>query len=149
MINKEVLIGLCKKEVQDKLTDLQTAIDGYKKDLLSETKSSAGDKHETGRAMLQLEMEKLGQQFLRLTEQYKMLEKLKDDVVCSLAQIGAVVETNYGIYFLANSLGVVNCNNEDVFVISINSPIGKLLLRKEEGVSFSFQSKNYTILKVY
>ncbi len=42
-----------------------------KKALFSETKSSAGDKHETGRAMLQLEMEKTSQQ-LAVINQMKM-----------------------------------------------------------------------------
>ena len=36
--------------------------------LNSETKSSAGDKHETGRAMLQLEMEKASQQLAVVDE---------------------------------------------------------------------------------
>ena len=42
---------------------LQNAINRAQESLDSESKSSAGDKHETGRAMAQLEMEKLGGQY--------------------------------------------------------------------------------------
>ena len=38
-----------------------------KEALFEEIKSSVGDKHETGRAMLQLEREKVGNQFYEVT----------------------------------------------------------------------------------
>ena len=58
MNTKQKLFNACKEFVQDKLSTIEKTIQSNKSALNSETKSSAGDKHETGRAMLQLEMEK-------------------------------------------------------------------------------------------
>ena len=59
---KETLFQQCEDFVNTRLQTIQTTISSHQKALSSETKSSAGDKNETGRAMLQLEMEKAGQQ---------------------------------------------------------------------------------------
>ena len=59
---KEVLFKECEDFVNKRLQTVEDIISSNQKALQSETKSSAGDKHETGRAMLQLEMEKAGQQ---------------------------------------------------------------------------------------
>ena len=59
---KQQLYKHCQEFVNQKLDTIQKTILSNKEALNSETKSSAGDKHETGRAMLQLEMEKAGQQ---------------------------------------------------------------------------------------
>ena len=65
---KESLFQQCEDFVNTRLQTIQIIISSHQKALSSETKSSAGDKHETGRAMLQLEMEKAGQQLARSEE---------------------------------------------------------------------------------
>ena len=52
---KESLYNECKNALNLRLKVLQQTISDIETNLQSETKSSAGDKHETGRAMLQLE----------------------------------------------------------------------------------------------
>ena len=47
-----------KKFIESRLKTIEKAIFELQQSLDSETKSSAGDKHETGRAMLQIELEK-------------------------------------------------------------------------------------------
>ena len=59
---KESLFQQCEDFVNTRLQTIQIILSSHQKTLSPETKSSAGDKHETGRAMLQLEMEKAGQQ---------------------------------------------------------------------------------------
>ena len=58
---KKALFAKCEAFVSEKIDSLERGLESHQKALASETKSSAGDKHETGRAMLQLEMEKSGQ----------------------------------------------------------------------------------------
>ena len=55
---KEQLYNHCLEIVEKRFEMIQTIITGIQQSLLSETKSTAGDKHETGRAMAQLEQEK-------------------------------------------------------------------------------------------
>ena len=59
---KRELFKHCEVFVSKRLKTVEEIISSNQNALQSETKSSAGDKHETGRAMLQLEMEKASQQ---------------------------------------------------------------------------------------
>ena len=59
---KKLLYNYCESFLKRKLTNYQNQKKELFESLESETKSSAGDKHETGRAMIQLEIEKLGKQ---------------------------------------------------------------------------------------
>ena len=60
------LYNKCLAFTQDRLNTINKTIQELQESLTSETKSSAGDKHETGRAMLQLEREKAGQQLAEI-----------------------------------------------------------------------------------
>ena len=73
---KKLLLEACFNFVLQKEGTILQSIQSNKNDLFSETKSSAGDKHETGRAMIQLEMEKASQQLLVVTEMKDILKKL-------------------------------------------------------------------------
>ena len=55
---------------------VEQIISSNQKALQSETKSSAGDKHETGRAMLQLEIEKASQQFKAIRDMRTVLANI-------------------------------------------------------------------------
>ena len=59
---KKALFNHCRSLLEKKMGVLEQQKENLQKDLTSEAKSSAGDKHETGRAMIQLELEKLGNQ---------------------------------------------------------------------------------------
>lgn len=63
---KKDAYNFCVLFVNERLARIQGQIKELETALTSETKSSAGDKHETGRAMIQLEREKLGQQLAEL-----------------------------------------------------------------------------------
>ena len=116
--------------------------------LTSETKSSAGDKHETGRAMLQLEREKLGQQ---LAEAEKMRQTLSKVPLASKPDhigLGSWVETSAAQYFLSISAGEYKEKQDSVYCISAATPIGQLLLGKSLGETITFNGKDIKILKV-
>ena len=66
---KEKIIEACRAYLQEKQTSLQLIITDINEATHTETKSSAGDKHETGRAMMQLEQEKLNKQLAEIKQQ--------------------------------------------------------------------------------
>lgn len=144
---KEELYELCVDFVDSRLSTIQQTIESNQKALTSETKSSAGDKHETGRAMLQLEMEKAGQQLQDVQKMKETLVKinLKETEVISL---GSLVETNLGTYFISISAGQLLIENRTYFAISTSSPIGKLLLGKKEGQSLVWNGRKINIHSV-
>lgn len=146
---KEALFQQCVAHVNTRLQTIQTIISSHQKALSSETKSSAGDKHETGRAMLQLEMEKAGQQLQEVEKMKLILEKIQSEFVTAVGSLGAVVKTTSGNYYLGVSVGKITVGPEDYFVISPSSPIGKLLLGKQEKDRFLFQGRTIEVKEIY
>lgn len=116
--------------------------------LESESKSSAGDKHETGRAMLQLEREKLGEQIRETERKLKLLMPLAQHKTTTIVTVGAVVKTDQLNYYIAVSTPELKVDKTTYYCISAQSPIGKLLLGKKVGEQLSFNKKTSTITKV-
>jgi len=130
---KQQLLEACFDFVKEKHSTISESIASNKKDLFSETKSSAGDKHETGRAMIQLEMEKSGQQLAEVNFMQTVLNKIIVDKSSEIVCLGSLIKTSKGTYFLAISVGKVVVEQQNYFVISGQSPIGKQLLGKKVG----------------
>jgi hypothetical protein len=145
---KEALYNQCKEFVYTKLSNIENTIRSNQEALASETKSSAGDKHETGRAMLQLEMEKAGQQLRGVTEMKLVLERLNIQEISNACKMGSIVKTDNFNYFIGISAGKLIVENETYYAISSKSPIGQLLIGKKEKEVVSFKGKSFRIEKI-
>ena len=137
---KKQLLKECFLFVEKRMETIQKTIDSNKNDLFSETKSSAGDKHETGRAMIQLEMEKASQQLSVVTEMNEILKRILIEENSEIIKLGSLIKTTKGTYFLVVSVGQVKVENNIYFVVSSKSPIGKQLLGKQVGAIIPFNS---------
>ena len=104
---KEELYNQCQDFVNKRLQTVQEIISSNQKALQTETKSSAGDKHETGRAMLQLEMEKAGQQLSGITLMKETLAKIDISKKGEIASLGSLIITEKANYFLSISAGQI------------------------------------------
>ena len=135
---KEELLKKCHQFVNNRLQNIEETISSNQTALQSETKSSAGDKHETGRAMLQLEMEKAGQQLANIQQMKETLAKIDVLKKSTNAHLGSLIKTNTGNYFLSVSAGQLKVDNELYFAVSVSSPIGKLLLGKSVNEQVMF-----------
>lgn len=144
---KENLYQQCILYVEKQLKTIQETIASNQRALTSETKSSAGDKHETGRAMLQLEMEKAGQQLASIQQMKEVLAKVDISKESNIASLGTLVETDTASYFLSISAGQLTIQQKNYFAISVSSPIGRLLLGKKEGEKVVWRGKEIKILK--
>ena len=118
------------------------------KDLTSETKSSAGDKHETGRAMIQLEREKLGNQIREIELNYQSLNTIKDDKTSTRIGLGSIIFTDKGNYYVAVAADSCEVNSKVFYCISSQSPIGKLLIGKKINESIIFNDIESVILEI-
>jgi len=145
---KETLFQQCVTYVNSRLQNIQTTISSHQKALSSETKSSAGDKHETGRAMLQLEMEKAGQQLASIQQMKEILAKVDISKTATVGSLGTIIETNQGVYFLSISAGQIVVEGNVYFAISVSSPIGQLLLGKKVGDVLRWNGKEINIQKI-
>lgn len=146
---KEKVYQFCEDYILGRLQRIKINIEEINTSLNSETKSSAGDKHETGRAMLQLEREKLGQQLLEAEKTAVLLRRVNASKQSDTVILGSLVKTTNANYYIAISAGKFEDNNTTVFCISANTPIGKLLMGKHVGATFQFNNKEYKILEVH
>jgi len=146
---KEELLKKCKNFVEASMKTINDIISSNQKALQSETKSSAGDKHETGRAMLQLEMEKASFQLSSVNQMKETLDKINFDTKFETVHLGSLVYTNQHNYFLAISVGRLIIADNEFFAISASSPIGSILIGKKEGDSFIFNNYKIEILAVH
>ncbi len=145
---KQDLYDQCCTFVESKLTAIQKAILEIQESLTTETKSSAGDKHETGRAMLQLEREKIGQQLAETQKLKEILSKIDSSKTSKKVSLGCVVYTSQNNYFIAISSGKLQIKGEDFYAISANTPIAQLLLGKTDGDEVVFRNETFSITQI-
>tara|TARA_R110002073_G_scaffold81742_5_gene195839 strand:+ start:2794 stop:3243 length:450 start_codon:yes stop_codon:yes gene_type:complete len=145
---KQQLYQYCWTFIEDRFKTIQNNIEELQKALNSETKSSAGDKHETGRAMLQLDREKLGLQLAEINKIKKALSRVNLDNTSNIITLGSIVFTDKLNYFITISAGKLVVDNESFYAISANTPMGKLLIGKTVGDVIGFSKNTIEIKKI-
>jgi transcription elongation GreA/GreB family factor len=145
---KQQLYKACEDFLNKRLEVIQKTISDIQNSLQSETKSSAGDKHETGRAMLQLEREKAGHQLAEVQKLNETLHKIKLESHHQSVALGSVVYSTQSNYFIAISAGEITINNEKFYAISPSTPMAKLLLSKTVGDCIEFRDTKFTIKEI-
>ncbi len=146
---KEELYQNCKRFVEEKQKTVNQIISSNQNALQSETKSSVGDKHETGRAMLQLEMEKASQQFVSINEMQITLNRIPASNNSKNVGSGNLVLTTLFNYYISISIGEIVVEGKKYYAVSPSSPIGKILLGKQKGDKLIFNGKEFMIKDIY
>ena len=145
---KRQVFESCKDRLEKQVSGLQEELQQYKLAVSEETKSSVGDKYETGRAMLHLEQERLFNQLAEAERLYNLLTSLKPDQEFTKVQPGSLVETSQGYFCFAVSLGQVKVDNLTIYCVSLKSPVGQALVNREVGEAVSFQQRTWKILNI-
>ena len=115
--------------LEQKIKTLQESITSIQEARNNETKSSFGDKYETGRAVMQAELDKQVLILQNLLQQKDDILKVQITKPSEKIVFGSWVETNQGNYLIALGIGRVKDKDKDkeAFVISLASPLGKAL----------------------
>lgn len=142
---KEKLQERCTQYVERCINTAQRAIDHARESANDDTKSSAGDKYETGREMMQQEIDRNRKQ-LEEAKKLKLILDLIDPLKkCDSVMNGCLVTTNLGKFFIAVSCGQLGIEGTNYFAISAISPIGSKLMRQKIGYEFDFNGKVFKI----
>lgn len=144
-LNKPRLVSHLHALLQEKLVVAQRDISSTRASFTSDTKSSAGDKHEVGRAMVQQELDKLEEQRANLLALQHELARVPLDRVFDRVAFGSLVGTDQGTYFVAIGLGRIEFDGRSLFAISLASPIGQALKNKLAGEQVNFNGRNITV----
>lgn len=138
---KQSLYNYCSEHVEEQIAFLQKEMNSMQISANSETKASAGDKHETSRAMAHLEKEKVAKQLAEKLNLRKVIAQLHPEKNMHSAQLGSLIQTNNGIYYLAIPMGKIDLNKDHYFVVSPISPIGRILINARKGDALRFNGK--------
>jgi hypothetical protein len=132
----------------DRINSLREMITTLTEDAQNDAKGSAGDKHETGLAMMHLEQEKLNQKLTELIESRKKFTKI--DYTLSAAQVvlGSLIHTPKAFFLMSVALPKIDVGGSPVFALSPQSPLGALLMGKQVGASITFNGANYVITAI-
>src|SRR6202000_1151954 len=103
---KKTLYRMCIEYVQKRMEAAQLAINEAQKASNDDTKSSAGDKYETGREMAQ---QQTNRHLAQLNEANKLkvaLNQISPAVISDEAEPGSLVITDGGNFYIAISAGI-------------------------------------------
>lgn len=145
---KEKIFAYCVEVLEKKVVQLKQELDHLAESARSETKSTAGDKHETGRAMVQLEQEKTGAQLKEAEMQLNTLKQIDISIKSDSIIKGSLVECGQGYFFIASAIGKITVDEKIVFVISPQSPLGVKLLGLKEKEKTEMNGMIYLIKSI-
>jgi len=142
---KEKVYQHCINLVTGNIARLQQQLEELKESMASETKSTAGDKYETGRAMLHIEQDHIRKQLSEAMQQKAGLDTIDIAATCQHIAPGCFVQTNKGHFLIAIGLGKIQVDGQTIFIISPASPLGLKVNGLKKGDHTDLNGKNYII----
>lgn len=135
---KEQLFSNCKNYLDQRIQRILTSLGDLEESLENESKSSAGDKYETGREMINIEYAKLSGQLSEFKKLQETLTLARRSFTFESIQLGSYVKTTGANYFIAIPAGEITVENEKYYAIGVNSPVAQALMGKKSGEAFNF-----------
>lgn len=148
LTTKHELYARCQQYVQQRIDTARQAMESAQESANSESKSSAGDKYETGRAMAQLERDRHAQSLAQARKMEQELTRLNVDRDYETVQPGSLVRTSSGAFFISISAGKLTLDEFDYVAVSPASPIAAALAGHKAGAVVTFNTLTYEIMTV-
>jgi transcription elongation GreA/GreB family factor len=145
---KQKIYDQCSKIMLEKVMGLQKRLLDLSESASNETKSTAGDKHETALAMLQIEQASIRAQLKQTQAQQAVLLKIDPSVKSNSIRNGSLVKTNQGYLFISVALGKVELENDFFIALSTQSPLGAKLIGLQAGQQATINQLTYHIESV-
>ena len=145
---KEKLLQACRDFAQEKLVAIQNTLSELSDSVGSDSKSTAGDKHETGRAMLHLEQEKAGEQLKQAQDTLRAIDKINIQKLNTSIAAGSLVKTNIGNFFIAISAGKITIDKVDYYAVSPKAPIAQKLIGLVKNDKVQFNGIDYSVEQI-
>jgi transcription elongation GreA/GreB family factor len=144
--DRETVIAAFRIALDNALAEARSAMEELSSSLGKETKSTAGDKHETGRAMVQREMEQAGERLARCEAFQAMAIRLDLDRARVQVGPGAIVVSGQARLLIGVGLGPFEVPGLGRFqAISADAPIAEVLAGAAEGEVREFRGQPWTI----
>lgn len=135
--------------LKTKITELERVIHEVQQSANQESKSSMGDKYETGRAMVQNEVFMLQTQLAALKNDFETINSIDFNLKVDKVIQGSLVETSTGWFLISIGLGKITVDGKSLFCISINSPLGQELKGKSAAEGYVINGKTDQIRSIH
>lgn len=145
---KSQLYQLCLTFIQNRIENIEYSMQQARQASNDDTKSSAGDKYETTREMMQQEMDRNSKLLYEAGQQRIALQQLENVDIAKEVKNGSLVITSEGSFYISISAGELNHDGQKFFAVSQAAPIGKLFIGKKVGNELNFNSKKYLIKEI-
>lgn len=137
----------CLKLIEERLQNYQQDLQSLQQSASEETKSSMGDKYETGRSMVQQEFDKVQGRVAELNKLIKVLQGLKPNSSDKVV-MGSFVMTGQMNFFISVSLGQLIMEDITFIAISPATPLAQKMMGLGKGEKVVLNKIEYRINEV-
>ena len=145
MTFKQKVYNQCIHLIDENINSLQNNLNELTEGLKNDSKSSAGDKHETSISMAQIEQEKIRKQLNDSLQNKSILEKIDIEITPVHIVKGSLVKANSMYLFISIALGKVIIDTKNVMILSPQSPLGIKLMGKKINETVEINGVEYFI----
>lgn len=148
-LNKPDFFSHLQSLVDHKVYKSKEYMESIEKSIHEESKSTAGDKHDTTRELMQQERNKAAQNLNnQMLIQKTLIQLLNNDGGKETGGFGSLIQTDKGWIFIGLAIGKVLFEEIGVVCISPLSPLAQVLEGCKFNDSLSFNNVHYKIQKV-
>lgn len=147
-LDKKEVVDRIEKALLDRINTNIEEINSLEKEMGEETKSSAGDKFETAREMMNQSITRMQDSLQQQKKQLQQLQALKRIHSTDKVGMGSFVSCEKAYFLFGIAFGKVNSSKGNIFALSLSSPLGKLFLNKGVGDRVKMNQTNYTIKSI-
>ena len=147
-MTKPALHALCHVFIEQRIDAARTAMQAAQESSSSETKSSAGDKYETGREMANAERDRNAAHMQQAQQLQAELARISPNAACDTERPGALVITSLGRFYISISAGKLVLDGPEIFAVSAAAPVAVALKGRRAGEEAAFNGKLVRVLAV-
>lgn len=148
LVIKSKLYAHCEMYVKQRIQTIELALSEAQKAANSETQSTAGDKHNTARAMMQLAAEQNAKHLNEAKKLKQTLHLIDPSKKYNTIQLGSLVRAESGNFYIAISAGKTELDGQLYFMVSPSSPVAMKMVGLKAGDMFELNGRQFKIQAV-
>ena len=148
MLSKKIVHKHFLLVIEESISRIQKVLDELKDSGANETKSTAGDKHETALAMIQIEQANMRSQLENMLQKKLIMQQLDPTIVTKEVRNGSLVFTDKNILYISVSVGKQIMAGKEIIAISPQSPMGLSLMGSVVGSSVMVNQQHFKVIQL-
>ena len=148
MLSKKIVHKHFLLVIEESISRIQKVLNDLKDSGANETKSTAGDKHETALAMIQIEQANMRSQLENMLQKKLIMQQLDPTIVTEEVRNGSLVFTDKNILYISVAVGKQTMAGKEIIAISPQSPMGLLLMGSVVGASVIVNQQHFKVIQL-